>query len=249
VIAIRPFVIVSHARSGSNLLVRSLNAHPEVLCHGEILKPTEKVENLAKMGASPEDLTVLAAHHARDTGAFAREYFRIAASRGWQAAGFKLFYYHAREDGRGSVWDLIQRDDDLHVLHLYRENLFDAYLSRQLATTTNVWVQPVGRPGSDYDARITVDCDDFLRYHRSLSASIADAREGLPGARTFTLTYDELTGDYPGTIKAACGFLGVGDVEASPPLSRQRTRPKWEYVENAEEVREFLRGRGMHALV
>lgn len=236
------FVIISHARSGSNLMVRSLNAHPQVCCFGEVLKPGLRFQDLDRLGFEESQLSDLRYTHQHGTASFADLLFDQAANAGYEAVGFKLFYYHAREAGRdSSIWDAVAKRDEWRFIHLYRANIFGAYLSRQLAIATNSWHHGSGRTDdSDYQTKIAVDLDDYRAFHGRLKKSIEDARKMLPEGRTITTTYEDFTSDFALRLRGLQEFLEVNPQDTSPPLVKQARRPWQEYVLNAAEVEEAL---------
>lgn len=81
--AARPLVIVGMKRSGTTLLVESLDQHPEVVCCGELFHPDAEVRRKERF-FYPERA---------DAGAFL-EWGLYALADG--AAGFKLLYDQAR---------------------------------------------------------------------------------------------------------------------------------------------------------
>jgi LPS sulfotransferase NodH len=238
---LKPFVLVTHSRSGSNLLVRSLNAHPEILCVGELMKLERSAleESIKRLCASSAEAQRLRTLHAIDTGACARLIYQMAERSGLHAAGFKLFYYHAREESRDSVWNVVQGAGEVQIIHLYRPNLFDAFLSRLLASESNVWLS-TDTTNSDYHVKVKVDFKDFLRYSREIGGSCTRLQETLSQQWTTTVTYNQLSDSFANTMYSLQGFLGVAPMEMEPTLARQRQRSKWEYVENAGEIKNFL---------
>ena len=235
------FLVVSHARSGSNLLVRSLNAHPDIACFGELLKPQQGLAELERLQVTPQELEELQRLRAEDTAGFAHAFFDAAERAGYDAAGFKLFYYHAREDGRASIWDAIARQRQWRFVHLYRDDVFGTYLSRELALATNDWLKVAGKSDDpDYDATITVDVAAFRKFRRTLTASIEDARALLPGDKTLVTTYEDFTGDFESGLSEVQRFLHVEPRNIRPPLDKQARKSWREYVTNVDEVEQAL---------
>lgn len=243
----RKFVIVSHSRSGSNLLVRSLNAHPDVCCAGEILK-REFHDSVSEFGrrmhASDTVVDELLSQHECDAVAFMDGFFRLAAAQGAGAAGFKLFYYHAREPARKVVWERLYESEDIDFLHLYRGNLLDSFLSRALAIKSGSWTSK-GDVDFDYRERVVVDINAFRAFCEDIHGYRAEIAERLPKERVREIEYRTLTEAYPETMYELQRDLDVTPIDIKQPMSRQRKRDRWAYIENAEEVRSFLEHAGM----
>jgi LPS sulfotransferase NodH len=245
----RRFAIVSHSRSGSNLLVRSLHAHADALCFGELLKPGDPAATLASLEPTPADIELLRHTHRSDTADFAQAFYALAMRQGAAAAGFKIFYYHARERGREQIWSLLVDDPELRIIHLTRPNTFDAYLSRALATATGTWLQVAKRQESiDYDAKVTIDSADFWEFHQNLTAQVEKATRTLPDD-ALHLTYEDMADRYAETMARLCDHLGLARFVPDQPLQRQRHGHRWDYVENAEATRAFLAARGLEAMI
>lgn len=231
-------------------MVRSLHAHTDAVCFGELVKPEDPTATLASLGLSPAEVERLRETHRSDTAAFAEVFYELAERQGVSAAGFKIFYYHAREPGRDQVWRLLAGDHELRIIHLHRPNTFDAYLSRALATTTGTWLQVNKRQQqvTDYDAKITLDSGDFWTFHQSLTRQVDKATALLPDS-TLHLTYDDMADRYAKTMHRLCDHLGLARFVPDQPLHRQRRRGRWAYVENVEEMQEFLAARGLEAMI
>lgn len=224
-------------------MVRSLNAHPSVACFGEVLKPNPRLEDLERLDLDGDALAQLSHRHQHASASFADTLFDQADRKDFQAVGFKLFYYHARESGRdGSIWDAVQERPTWRFIHLYRQDAFGAYLSRQLAAVTNSWHHGIGRAGDpDYQAQVTIDIEDYHTFRERLQDSIRWADDALPQDRTLTTTYEEFTADFAAGLRRLQLFLGVDEHSTPPPLAKQARRPWQEYVLNAEEVEDALK--------
>jgi len=118
------FVILCTGRVGSNMVTSYLNSNPAIVAKGEIFGqhhlPASKV---------PADFDV-------------KRYLESEAfhdyPRGISAVGFKLFYTHAKRKlpHRNAMWKLIESDRSIKIIHLTRENLMRAYLSKVIADRT-----------------------------------------------------------------------------------------------------------------
>src|SRR5688572_27202010 len=121
-------IILTTQRSGSTLLVSSLQSHPEILCRGELL--------IAGLRMPPPALLKNHRHLFKltrlvTTGAWlsTRTMRRFYAIQGPRAHVFKAMYNHLRPP-----WTLnyLLRDPDIRVIHLQRRNLLKQYISLQL---------------------------------------------------------------------------------------------------------------------
>lgn len=232
----RAFVIVSSARSGSNLLVGYLRQVRQVACFGEILrndfvgKPgwDKLVERL--------DLPT-AAHtlHADDLTAF----WELVLVQGLQRRrwlGAKAFYYHRRGD---PIWERFAAPDH-RVIHLWRDATFDQYVSRLLAVASGEWKrgEAAGAVDTDDEPRVTFDQADYLRYREVLRADIVATRDRYRGsARYAEIEYQQLL-DHAFVAELLERLFGER-IDVAQTLRRQRSRPKIEYLVNPADAEPY----------
>ncbi|WP_155990674.1 hypothetical protein [Paraoerskovia marina] len=239
----RKFLVVSHARSGSNLLVRSLDAHPKVVSRGELLKRTEPLDPLRALDFSAERIADLERTRVSRSREFGDTFW--SGFSGVSAAGFKLFYYHGRHLGP-TIWTEIADNSDISIIHLYRESHFDAFLSLKLAEASGVWVRPAGKfQETDYGRSVTVDLDEFEKYSDELSAHIEGMNALVPKDRIRQVTYSRLVSSYGEELNGCFDFLGVGRISVEMPLDRQRGGTAMDYVANRNEVERYLADRDL----
>lgn len=230
----RAFVIVSSARSGSNLLVSYLRQVPRAACFGEILrrdfpdKPGwDKL--ISRLDMPPESRQL----HATDLTAFWESFLsRGLRRRRW--FGAKAFYYHRRGD---AIWDRFEADDH-RVIHLWRDATFDQYVSRLLAVATGQWKSGGGDSQEEAELRVTFDRDDYLRYRSELRSDIEAARARYGGSdRYVEIEYGQLT-DHA-FVNDLLGRLFGERIDIEETLRRQRGRAKLEYVVNPADAEAF----------
>ena len=243
--AANKFLIACTARTGSNLLVRSLNRPPRVRCFGELAKasfPSEPnaftpLERLT--GRSAEDLTPSQQH---DIVGFI---FDTIYALPVPTVGFKLFYEHCREAGRAILWDRLAADTTLRVIHLTRNATFDLYVSLLYAQRTDQWFvrhdEPDPTPSDSEDIEIDVGhCRAFLRRHfenRSKVTAMFSAHACME------IDYSELAVDLGGVLIKIRRFIGAPDpVEDRVPLRKQSARRAQEKVRNYQAVKAAFRG-------
>ena len=252
----RAFVVVSSARSGSNLLVGYLRQVRQVACFGEIFRDaypgSPGWDKLVERLGLPRDAADL---HARDITAFWELVLEQGLRRrGW--VGAKAFYYHRRGE---RIWDRFGEDDH-RVIHLWRDATFDQYVSRLLAVSSGEWKRP-GRaadaPGEGGGTRTRGrQADEEADGGR---ASTRDVRPGrLPGipfdapdrhrvrhvqrfgtsGRYVEVEYRQLL-DHDSVADLLERLFGER-VDVTETLRPQRPRPKIEYLANPEVGEPFV---------
>jgi len=202
------FVLLHHPRSGSTLMTSALMQHPSIRMFGEVFSDDKEDRITAFLTfdemfgfqekALPEDAlkaqgtrrsvklarTVIKDYYkdSIDGAAFLQEkVFQKPLQEGYLAAGFRIFYDHARSDTNVSrVWDYLLEDKEVHVIHLRRRNLLETYLSFHLASLTEKWVVRVWETQST-QPQVTLDphaCQTFfeetISYQERLLQAFAD---------------------------------------------------------------------------
>lgn len=96
----KKFLIISDARTGSTLLMQLLDTHPEIIALGEEFK-------------------ILTGSTCRKI--WNKIYRKRPKSVNW--VGFKIFYFHPSKGSDREVWDFIEEDKEIVVIHLTRRNV------------------------------------------------------------------------------------------------------------------------------
>lgn len=236
----RAFVIISSARSGSNLLVGYLRQVRQAACFGEILRSDfgDKPgwDKLVERLDMPADARAL---HAADLTAF-WELFLAQGLRRRSWLGAKAFYYHRRGD---PIWDRFAAPDH-RVIHLWRDATLDQYVSRLLAVASGEWKggdrsdRIDGEPDVEDEPRVTFDRPDYLRYRETLRADILATRARYSGSERYVeIEYRQLL-DHA-FVGALLERLFGERIDVAETLRRQRSRPKIAYLDNPAEAEPF----------
>jgi hypothetical protein len=112
-----PFIVLSTARTGSNLLRSYLNNHPDIHVEGEILK---KINN-------------------RDSQKIIDNCWGPQPKH-FKAIGFKLFYGHPFDESDKNSWKPILEKQNLHIIHLKRHNAIRSFISERIAFNNGEWL-------------------------------------------------------------------------------------------------------------
>jgi LPS sulfotransferase NodH len=231
----RAYVVVSSARSGSNLLVSYLRQVDRAACFGEVFrsefptKPgwTKLVDRLGLPDGS-------ARLHADDLSGW----WDVVLGQGLQRRRFlgaKTFYYHRPAD---RIWDRFGQTDH-RVLHLWRDATFDQFVSRALAVATAEWKAAEGAEEQELTPHIDFDRDAYLRYRKQQRADIAATRARYGSSdRYVELEYRQLT-DHALMGDLLERLFGQR-IDVRETLRRQRGRDKIEYLRNPSAAQPFV---------
>lgn len=243
------FVILAAARTGSNLLVRSLNQPPRVRCFGEVAKPSYPqdrwaIDLLSKVtNCTPEALTSL---HERSLSDFV---FRVLYDLpGAQCGGFKFFYEHRQYPAAERLWQQLAEDPTIRVVHLTRGNLLDMFLSLVYARRTDVWVAPRQDGGEDAgndNEDVTLDALDCQEFFDGYARDREHARRDFVEHPFLEVTYEELSNNPHEVVNSVRRFVGVPELQDyTPPLSKQAKRAAADKITNFRQLAaHFERGK------
>ena len=216
----KKFVIFGRGRSGSTLLVRLLNSHPDIHCDGELL---------------------------HDKVAFPMLYVQSKAVYSEKPVyGFKLLSYQlvSVQDMRKPTHFL----KDLHergyrVIYLRRENLLYHALSNIGARRRGRFHQRVGDRYLEQE-KMHVDVKEVLKWMRGSDHLRKLEEEILKETPHLSLTYEShlsVHENHQTTFDKICRFLNLKTSSVSADLVKLMPRKLEEIVENCEELCDSLR--------
>ena len=233
------FIVLCHARSGSNLVSWSLNSHEAVEEYGEVLHDSD-VEARASL---PERIAPYV--RGSDAGRFLRdELFNPSPEPQIRAQGFKLFYDHARGSAAArAAWSYLIDDADIRVIHLVRRNLLDCLLSREVALRSGEWFRRRGEPShAPLVAPFSLSpwgCQEFFGEITTWRMWVAEAFARHP---TLTLEYErDLCADFSGAMSRVFKFIGLAPTPVTAPLVKQQSVPAPDQLLNYDELRRWFR--------
>lgn len=231
------FVILGRSRVGSNLLRGLLDAHSQVVAYGELFQDYDKIGwGTAAPTQDARALSLFQAHPQR----FLEEQVFGVYPEGTKAVGFKLFYYHAQEDNRRSLWDYLRRRQHVRILHIKRANILKTYLSWTLADKTGEWV----RLGEKEDRRqsVKLSYDDCLKTFRKTREWEEEFTLYFADHPTLDILYEALAADYDAEMKRVQDFLGLQYEVVRPSTRKQSQRPLSVAIANYYELKEQFSG-------
>lgn len=220
------FVLFAEMRTGSNYLEDSLNALPDVICHGEVYNPTfigqhNRFElfgfDMDRREADPIGLLDAMIHQTAGL------------------PGFRLFHDH---DDR--VVDRVLPDARIAKVILTR-NPLDSYVSRKIATATGQWRLTDVRQQKTAQVRF-----DLVEFHHLLDRLTAFQRHlrralQMTGQAAFHIRYEDIND--ADVLNGLAAFLGsegrMGST--SKKLKKQNPDDLVNKVENYAEMVEQLR--------
>ena len=213
----KKFVVLTRDRTGSNMLIQSLNSHPRIAADYEVFAKLYDRSEAEIMSRT-----------------YGRQPFYI------RAKGFKIFYYHPQDAADSSVWDMLQAIDGLRVIHLKRRNILNALVSSRIAYQTGVYGVRNDREASTY-------MDDLPTIHFTPEELEADFHKNRQwedwGKRTFEnkpmldVAYEDIASDLSREVGRIVEFLGLPPHTPKTDFRKQRSRSLSETIENYGELK------------
>jgi len=250
----KKFVVLSYPRTGSTLLVKSLNNIVDIVCHSEIFHNNfdafsrafldRQIINrrLSKPGLSfllneKRVLTKLFKLKNNQPQQFLDEIYRCKAI----ATGFKLFPGQ-KDEQLSKLLD----SKDVHKIVLERTNRLRSYISEQISLKTNKW--DLYRGEKPVRVQVTVDLYDFFRYKKKIDEYIGKTEDQLriTNQRYLKLTYDKILDSFP--YEEIFELLAIPDKPVKTYDVNQKKQNPYslkELIKNYDEVETELHKNGL----
>jgi phytanoyl-CoA hydroxylase len=228
------FIVLSHPRSGSTLLVNALQQHPRLRVHNELLTNTEDEESRRRLYSIGGRFL----GDGDDEAEFLKHVFSPLGDE--VGVGFKLMHHHARGP-RSSGRDFLRADRDLHVIHLRRDDYLACLVSEEVALRTGIWnVLGAGEPPDVPPFALGVEeCratfEKLAGWHRA-------AREEFANQPWLEVGYGSLTRHFDATLARVFEFVGVEPAPVEPRLQKLARRSPKQQLSNFDELQAAFHG-------
>ncbi|WP_129677452.1 sulfotransferase [Candidatus Chloroploca sp. Khr17] len=219
------FVVYGQARTGSTLLVRLLQSHPQIQCAGEILSRGRWHRHVKRY------LHTMVRH-------IPEPYVLWEASRtAKDTFGFKLLHNQVPVSPR--LMSNLHRHG-WQLIHIQRRNLFDVAISRQVAERKRHWGEY--KPSLQED-RIEIPPEDFLRQLQQCVALRQKERYTLADLPHLSVVYeDDLLHeeDRQRICTSIFAALCIAPHQVATTKKRSWDRPYSELVTNYAELQALM---------
>ena len=227
------FIVLTHARSGSSMLVATLGQHPEIIRFQELFTSgsigfnTEGFDNNSK--------NMIRLRNRYPVEFLQRQIFSSYPSD-IKAVGFKLFPEQIDSKHLSCVWDWIVANKSIRIILLTRDSLLEAYVSKLIALKTNGF-----RCMYDSDrtnTTVNVNYEDCLSEFQKRYVYHQKALEQLKHHKLLCLKYEEVVRDLDNSFRRLQEFIGVSVLPISVVSLKKEVRRMSEVIENYVELRE-----------
>lgn len=261
--SIQRFMILGSARTGSNLLLSLLSAHPYIKTYGELF-------NLDML---PKENLLEALE---DPIAFLQRRVYKAHGPAITAVGFKMFYDHLTRDYLQKpidvsdaapqtqkklkqfssfiesnyawetldkrfrkTWEFLQADRSLAVIHLKRRNMLHTLISLKMAFMTSQWWSLKSSPQAA--STVHLDPEECCRYFHKLDNFTAEADAAFAGHSKIDVMYEDLTGKQQDTLQRIFTFLKVPYEAVTTRMHKQNLASPAVIVNNYDQLKSYFR--------
>src|SRR6056297_298706 len=206
------FLIVAPARSGSTVLRTTLNSHPEIVCHGEVLGRNR----ILGFVRGPDSLAGEDLYRKRGESVIEFLQSEIYESpAGARASGFKALYYHFGELQFAEAIDHLVSSVDIKVVFLWRNDLVKRALSeiqhRMMAAANE-------KPRAASEAQVEQDCRNQL-------TCVSWLQKLFSRHDCIRVSYEELVADQKRILDEICDFLDVSQGRIGLPERKNEVCP------------------------
>ncbi len=216
------FVLVAGQRTGSTLLVKSLDSSPRVFCAGEIFHTGPNVYHgefrfpyaSAKTSAP---MRLLNAVRMKSRARRHLEWFYHEAAASVEAVGFKLMTSHTRT----FPWIMLAlRNLGARPVYLYRQDVLATAISYYKAKVTGVFHSD--RAGYARPAQPQLELDE-AEFRRVIELCKTNKRQIEALCRTYggtLLAYEDMIGDWPAFVARIGSVIGVNGLMLQKAITK-----------------------------
>lgn len=240
------FYVLSTVRTGSTVLTRTLDQHPEVFCAGELFLPGKiyhQEHQYPFLGSrfirTPGLLSRLNAPFMRfRVGPFLEAFYITAGGSDARAVGFKLMLgQYARSPA--AFRRFFDSYRSVRPIVLVRRNILKQAVSFARARVTRVFHTSSGQLSKDMrGTRLVIDPVRLYRTMRKLEKHREELLS-LVGSDTLRVDYEDFV-EWPALWRKLCDHLGIATIAVQPALKKIGHESLAAGIENFEDVRRFL---------
>ena len=260
---VQRFMVLGSARTGSNLLLSLLSAHPHIKTYGELFN-LDMLPETSLIEVLDDPITYLR-----------RRVFQDHKSE-IAAVGFKMFYDHLTNDyftklvdmsdaapqlrekyshfssfiesnyawetldqRFQAAWEFLRADQSLAVIHLQRRNMLHTLISLKQAYMTSQWWSLKSSPQTT--PPVHLDPEECCRYFEKLSNSAAEADAAFAEHPKINVIHEDLIEKQRDTMQQIFAFLKVPYEPVKTRMKKQNLASPRETVANYEQLKVYFR--------
>ena len=234
------FVILSSARCGTQYLETLLNSHSKITCYGEVLSQDSKHGYFLSKVLPPQLHSLIDSRLESPELLLNKAIYRSHD----RSYGFRLFYEHiCYHKDPAKIDRCLQSVPGIKIIHLERDNLFEQFLSFEIAKRDLLWRKTSESPESeDFERPITINAEDCLTFFERLQYKKNKCLRYFHGIPETKVSYEELQDQGPCAAQKLLEFLELDLMPLNSDLMKQRQKSAQEVVENYTELVKYFSG-------
>lgn len=238
------FIIFTTQRSGSTVLTRTLDGHPEIFCAGELLQTSNDIHHpewhFKSWGVDSNSHTVQKFNKIIN---YPNLKFRViphikkfynANIKGEKARGFKLMFTHIKT--APNLWQYLKQNDTKMIV-LVRNNVFKTTLSRYRKAENRVAHTSSGATAPTI--KFHVPGERLIKQMRDLERVNKSLVNNTEGMNRLVIHYEDFE-NWNELMSKVQSFLSVTPVTMKPVLQKVGAGKWQDEVENFSEIEQLL---------
>lgn len=256
-------ILLSHERSGSHFMGEFLGSLGGVamfdeVCNPDAVKPLKSPMSFYrfKYDAIQKDANLLLEPTREKHEAFVRAFFQYLLSlKSGKSIVVDIKYGHV-QNFEWCWWPILERpfllkfceEEDIGIVHLFRENVVDATASAMIADKRKAWHSWEAAAEATADRTFSLPVQRLVRQAKLLERQTRWFKDWIGKARKIAVTYEQLAAELGsgGALDSTLADFAGGTKGAAFASRHQKvTRPLPEVVENYAEVQQACVAAGL----
>ncbi|HZU31068.1 MAG TPA: sulfotransferase [Candidatus Angelobacter sp.] len=256
-------MVLGSARTGSNLLLSLLSAHPHIKTYGELFNLdmlpktslTEVLDDpvtyLQQKVYQDHKLEIAAVGFKMFYDHLTRDYFTKLVDLSDAAPQLKEKYtqfssfiesnyvWEILDERFRTAWEFLRADQSLAVIHLQRKNMLHTLISLKQAYMTSQWWSLKSDPQAVLSVHL--DPEECSRYFEKISNSAAEADAAFADHPRINVTHEDLVENQQDTLERVFAFLKVPSASVTSRMKKQNLASPRESIKNYEQLKNYFR--------
>ncbi|TRY32842.1 sulfotransferase domain-containing protein [Aliiglaciecola sp. M165] len=239
----KKFIVLTNGRSGSNYLVDVLNQHQSVYNFGEVLGPWSKKRKFKTLFNISTEENYLDFIYTSRFFFYISQLFYLTKDRASFSPKKRRYVTHIgiKDFGinfqRLNLGSWLKDNTDVAVIHLYRRNQLDRYISLCAMQKSGTVMSKDGAQKN----KLSIDCIDLLRtlsvYEEEMAYQTQLASQ-LNAERVYSIAYEDLfmTNQKQALIDGMFEFLGLGTIKVTDRHKKILSNDLSDRIDNHKEL-------------
>ena len=137
------------------------------------------------------------------------------------------------------VWEEIQKNKNIKIIHLVRQNKLQSLLSLKVAYKTNVWNST---KDSISNPKIALEKDECLRYFQQTAEYEKQICAMFESHQFLPVTYEDFVKNRESELEKISDFIGIELQNTNSKLKKQASMPMIKQISNYDILKKLFQG-------